>query len=258
MRKLIIVALIISLIIPFFAPITKVVALSPTYDVISIKSDGTNSKIGSFENYLDAKNAMLNYKSTINDVAVIKKDNIVINAAYGIFRPSTSASTLTLYNTQNGSTYISPAYNSDTLLLDYDPDTNRIQIMISGVKGWVSLSAGEIYPISYITSGNISYDINKKYVKILYQNGIRLREGPGTEYKQVGCGGANVCEANQGGIWTSGGAIYEWLNYGDVKTTGGIAWYQVNIDGHVGYIGNTIEDKDVEEFNPSIGVKQDF
>lgn len=256
MKKLITVFLIISLIIPICAPIMTVHAAT-TYTVVSIKSDGSTNKIGTYGNYNDAKSAMLNYKSTIDDVAVIKKDNVIINAAYGIFRPDKSLSTINL-STDYGNGYISPPYNSDTLLLDYDPNTNRVQIMISGVKGWTSLSAGEIYPISYITSGSVSYDTNKKYVKILYKNGIRLREGPGTEYKQIGCNGANTCNASQGGIWTEGGAIYEWLNYGNVTSSNGNEWYQVNINGNIGYIANDPNTKDLEEFIPSTGLKQEF
>lgn len=256
MRKLITIFLIISLIMPICAPIMTVHAAA-TYTVVSIKSDGKTNDIGTYGNYADAKKAMLNYKSTIDDVAVIKKDNVIINAAYGIFRPDKSLSTINL-STDYGNGYISPPYNSDTLLLDYDENTNRVQIMISGVKGWTSLSVGEIYPISYITSGSVSYDANKKYVKILYKNGIRLREGPGTEYKQIGCNGANTCGASQGGIWTEGGAIYEWLNYGNVTSSNGNEWYQVNINGNIGYIANDPNTKDLEEFIPSTGLKQEF
>ena len=257
MKKLINIILIISLIMPIFLPITSVKASTTTYNVVSIKSDGTTNNIGSFDNYNDAKKAMLNYKSTMEDVAVIKKDDVIINAAYGIFRPSISLSTINL-STDYGSGYISPAYDSDTLLLDYDPNTNRVQIMISGVKGWTSLSGGKIYPISYITSGDISYDINKKYVRILYKSGIRLREGPGLSFNQIGCKGANSCGASEGGLFALSGSIYEWLNYGEITSADGYDWYKVNVDGNIGYVANEVATKDLEEFMPSNGIKQNF
>lgn len=231
---------------------------SNSYEVVAVKSDGTITSIGSFNNYNEAKASMLNYESTIDNVAVIKRDGVIVNAAYGIFRPNTASSTINIYS-DYGTGYISPSYSSDTLLLDYNPDNNMVQIMVSGVKAWVSAGAGIIYPISYITNGsNLSYDMNKKYVKILYANGIRLREGPGTNYKQIGCNGATICGSDQGGIWTDGGAIYEWLNYGNVTNDGTNDWYQVSINGHVGYIANNVADRDLEEFIPSVGLRQEF
>ena len=258
MRKLINIIVIFSLIMPYFMPLTTIKASSNKYSVVSIKTDGTTTEIGSYDNYTSAKDAMNNYKSTVNDVAAIKRDGKIVNVKYGIFRPDKSYSTVNLYS-DYGTGYISPGYNSDTLFLDYDPDTNKVQVMISGLKGWISLDKGILYPISYITDGdNSAYDVNKKYVKILYANGIRLREGPGTEYKQIGCNGATTCSSSQGGIWASQGDIYEWLNYGNVTNDGTNDWYQVNIDGNVGYIANEVATKDLEEYIPTAGNKQNF
>lgn len=256
-KKFINIILILSLVIPVFIPLMDIKA-DNSYEVVAIKSDGTVAPIGSFSNYNDAKNSMFGYNSTIDNVAVIKRNGVIVNATYGIFRPNTSSSTINIY-TDYGTGYMAPSYSSDTLFLDYDPNTNMIQIMVSGVKAWVNAGAGIIYPISYITNGsNLSYDINKKYVKILYANGIRLREGPGIDFKQVGCNGATTCGESQGGIWTDGGAIYEWLNYGSVTNDGTNDWYQVNINGNIGYIANNVADRDLEEFIPSQGLKQDF
>lgn len=260
MKRILNILVLFSIVLTIFMPITNIKASSDTYSVVSIKSDGSVNKLGSFDNYSSAFNKLKSYSSTVNDVAVIRKNGKIVYASYGIFRPSTSNSTVNIYS-QNGSylSYISPSYDSDTLFLDYNPNTNMVKIMISGLIGWISLDKGSIYPISYLTDGeSSSYDVNKKYVKILYPNGIRLREGPGTEFKQVGCNGANTCSSSDGGIWATGGSIYEWLNYGSVTNDGTNDWYKVNINGNIGYIANEVATNDLEEYNPNIGNKQDF
>lgn len=260
LKKLLNILVLFSIILTIFMPLTYIKADTNTYSVVSIKSDGSINELGSYNDYNSAFNKMKEYNSNVNDVAVIRKNGKIVYTSYGIFRPSTSNSTIKIYS-DNGSylSYISPSYNSDTLFLDYNPSTNKVKIMISGLTGWVSLDQGDIHPISYITDGTSStYDKNKKYVKILYPNGIRLREGAGTDFKQVGCNGAHTCSSQDGGIWASGSSIYEWLNYGNVTNDGTNDWYQVNINGNIGYIANEVATKDLEEFNPNIGQKQDF
>lgn len=258
MKKLINILVIFSLMLPYFMPIMNIKASTNEYIVVSIKNDGTTTEIGKYDNYTSAKEAMNKYNSNINDVAAIKRNGVIVNVKYGIFRPSTSNVTVNIYSDYSTG-YISPGYNTDNLFLDYDPDTNKVQVMVSGLKGWLILDKGTIYPISYITDGDdSSYDASKKYVKILYANGIRLREGPGTEYKQIGCNGATTCSSSQGGIWASQGSIYEWLNYGNVTNDGTNDWYQVNINGNIGYIANEVATKDLEEYIPNVGNKQNF
>ena len=258
MKRIYSIIIILSLILPYFYPLSSVLADNVVYVVSHIKSDGTCDDIGTYNNFDSAKNAMNSYNSTLEDVAVIKRNNKIVYAKYGIFRPNTS-NVITTFNTDYGSRYISPAYDTDTLFLDYDPESNKVKMMLSGASGWISLDQGDIYPISYITSGTgASYDTNKNYVKILYQYGIRLREGPGTNYKQVGCNGSNTCSSSQGGIWADGGSIYEWLNKNNVTNDGTNDWYQVNIGGNVGYIANEVAAGDLEIFNPSIGNKQNY
>lgn len=260
MRRWLNILVLFSIIMTIFMPIINIKASTNSYSVVSIKSDGSINEIGTFNDYSSAFNKMKEYKSNIDDVAVIKNNNKIIYASYGIFRPSDSNSIVKIYG-DDGSYlgYISPSYNSDTLFLDYNPNNNMVKIKISGLTGWISLEKGYIHPISYLTDGtSSSYDVNKKYVKILYQNGIRLREGAGTEYKQVGCNGAHTCSSANGGIWALGSSIYEWLNYGNVTNDGTNDWYQVNINGNIGYIANEVATNDLEEFIPSIGNKQTF
>lgn len=260
MRRCLNILVLFSIILTVFMPITYIKADTNTYSVVSIKSDGSINEIGSFSDYNSAYNKMNEYNSNMDDVAVIKNNGKIIYAKYGIFRPSDSNTILKIYSSDGTYLgYISPAYNSDTLFLDYNSSNNMVKIKISGLTGWVSLDSGSIHPISYLTDGdNLSYDTSKKYVKILYQNGIRLREGPGTDYKQIGCNGANTCSSSSGGIWATGDAIYEWLNYGNVTNDGTYDWYQVNINGNIGYIGNEVATNDLEEYNPSLGNKQTF
>lgn len=258
MKKIYSLILIFAMLFSYFAPLYPVSAATETYIVASVKSDGTVKDIGKYNDFSSAKAALDKYNSTLDDVAVIKRNDVIVYTKYGIFRPSAS-NTIITFNTDYGSRYISPAYDSDTLFLDYDPSTNKAKIMISGAVGWISLNQGTVYPISYITTGTgSSYDTSKNYVRIIYQNGIRLREGPGTNYKQVGCNGSVTCSSSQGGIWAEGGAIYEWLNKGSVTGDGTNDWYQVKINGNVGYIANEVATHDLEEYNPKTGNKQNF
>lgn len=258
MKKFISIILIFAFIFPYFMPLSTVFAASDEYEVISIKSDGSVSEIGKYDEYNSAKTAMNNYKSTESDVAAILRNGVLVYVKYGIFRPNASYSTLT-FSSDYGSRYISPTYNNDAVFLDYDPSTNKVQFMVSGVKGWTSVENGMIYPISYITDGSTTgFDPNKKYVKILYSGGIRFREGPGTDYNQIGCNGANRCTTAQGGMWASVGSIYEWLNYGNVVSNEGYDWYQVKINGKVGYIANEVATNDLEEYNVTLGTKQNL
>lgn len=247
MKKIINIVLIIALIMPYFRFLT-VFATSNEYVVQSIKDDGTITDIGTYSNYGEAKKAMNNYKSTITDTAVIKRNGKIVSAAYGIFRPDASLSTLTV-SSDYGSRYFSPAYNSDTLFLDYNPDNNKVQIMISGVKAWVNVDNGIVYPISYISDGDNTYDQNKKYVKINSQSVLRLREGPGTNYQHIGCANALSCaKEDLTSMWADGGSIYEWLNYGQVVNDGTYNWYQINVDGTIGYVASLISSPYLEEY----------
>ena len=166
LKKLLNILVLFSIILTIFMPLTYIKADTNTYSVVSIKSDGSINELGSYNDYNSAFNKMKEYNSNVNDVAVIRKNGKIVYTSYGIFRPSTSNSTIKIYS-DNGSylSYISPSYNSDTLFLDYNPSTNKVKIMISGLTGWVSLDQGDIHPISYITDGTSStYDKNKKYV----------------------------------------------------------------------------------------------
>lgn len=237
MKKIMNIVLVVALIMPYFLFLT-VFASSDTYVVQGIKANGDVVNIGTYNNYNDAKQAMNNYKSSITDTAVIKRNGKIVNTTYGIFRPNPSLSTLTI-STDYGSRYFSPSYNSDTLLLDYNPNNNQVLIMISGVKGWVNVDNGTVYPISYISDGDNTYDPNKKYVKINNSSDLRLREGPGTNYQHVGCANALSCASGDAtSMWAYGGNIYEWLNYGKLVDDGTYLWYQVNVNGTTGYVAS--------------------
>ncbi len=258
MKKLLSILLIFAFLSPYFMPLSIVFAATDEYAVIAIKSNGSVTEVGKYSEYSSAKTAMNNYNSTESDVAAITRNGVLVYVKYGVFRPNADYSTLT-FSSDYGSRYISPNYNNDAVFLDYDPSTNKVEFMLSGVRGWTSVENGMIYPISYITDGsNTSFDPNKKYVRILYSGGIRFREGPGTNYNQIGCNGANRCTTAQGGMWATVGAIYEWLNYGNVVSNEGYDWYQVKINGKVGYIANEVATHDLEEYSVNLGTKQDL
>ena len=252
MKKILSLILIFAFVFSYFTPLSTVIAETPSYEVVSIKNDGSVNNIKTFSDYSSAKKEANNYKSTVNDVAVIKKNGKIIYAKYGIFRVNSNTTIITM-STEYGDRYFSPDYNTDLLFLDYDVNSNKVKVMLSGVVGWLSLDVGNIYPISYITSGNL-LDTTKKYVKMV-QGSVRLREGPGTNYKQIGCNGSLTCGS---GIFASAGSIYEWLNSGSVTNDGTYDWYQVIINGNTGYIANDPKDIYLSEYDASIEQKQDF
>ena len=273
MRKILNILVLFSIILTIFMPLTYIKADTNTYSVESIKSDGSINELDSYNDYNSAFNKMKEYNSNVNDVAVIRKNGKIVYTSYGIFRPydyitiddnnKKAIDTIDIYSSDGAWIgYISPAYNSDTLFLDYNPSNNMVKIMISGLTGWVSLDKGEIHPISYITDGTSSiYDKNKKYVNILYPTGLRLREGAGIDFNQVGCNGANRCTSSTGGIFASAGEVYEWLDnekIENITNNANYAWYKVNVNGNIGYIGNEIAANDLVEFNPTTGNKQEF
>lgn len=270
LKKLLNALVLFSIILTIFMPLTYIKADTNTYNVVSIKSDGSINELGYYNDYNSAFNKMKEYNSNVNDVAVIRKNGKIVYTSYGIFRPydyitiddnnKKAIDTIDIYSSDGAWIgYISPAYNSDTLFLDYNPNTNMVKIMISGLTGWVSLDKGEIHPISYITDETTPiYDKNKKYVKILYPTGLRLREGAGIDFNQVGCNGANRCD---GGVFASAGKVYEWLDnekIENITNNANYAWYKVNVNGNIGYIGNEIAVNDLVEFNPTTGNKQEF
>ncbi len=226
------------------------------YKVVVIHSDGTIENIATYSNYDEAYNTMINYDSTLTSVSSIYRNGQLVNAEYGVFRFNTS-STVT-FDTDYGTRYVSGSYNSEAALINYDPNTNKVEIKISGVVGWVNLSQGQVQPISYLSSSNSSlgYDSNKSYVEVVSTSNLRFREAPGTSSTQIGCSaGVSSCST---GVTISKGNIVEWVNKGNVVNVGGYDWYQVVYNGTTGYVASDPSSVYVQEFIPVLSTKLDF
>lgn len=183
-----------------------------TYQVDVSYADG-DVKLSCHANYTDALNAMNNYPSTDKNVAVIKKNNMIINAKYAIAKIDVvnngelgckTDGVKNLYKTslaarnqsaQPGSpdflTYIATTWGADAAFLNYDPTYDTVNIKISGATGWLRKSDANIIPISKFYGATFNYQSNRPKIKAI-KDGITLRSDHSTSASKVGTYTANT------------------------------------------------------------------
>lgn len=206
-----------------------------TYVVSVISSTGNESVVGTYTDYAAAKNAMNNYPSTENNVAVIKENGKIVNAKYAIVRLNFDRNSPLAENGNNehrlyptsssGEVYttVHAAYGNDAAFIDYDPygGTNgRIKIKISGYTGWMNAPYATIVPISqleasaWIASLDTSWlaETSGTQVKVMSAPRIGIRENPSTSANVVG--------------YTSQGNVY---TFTEKKFDGKYTWYHVKL-----------------------------
>lgn len=161
-----------------FIPTFFYVKADNAYVVSIVKSNGNIDTIGTYDDYNSAKNAMNNYDSNSNNVATIYKNGTIINSRYATATLLGSDNINLYVNAGDSSayTYTNPYYGRDAAFIDYDPNTNRVKIKISGFVGWTSLNNLTINPIS----------TNASSIEIIATDGIRIRSDHGTWASQVG------------------------------------------------------------------------
>lgn len=150
-------------------PILKVEALSPSeitsrkecpvIELAEAKEDGSLLKVECYETYQDAKNIM---NTTENDNLVIIENGIIIDAKYAVIDydisyPSGHKGYIDIYKNSTGNTtdgYIRSSTPDDAAMIDYDYNSKRVKIKVSGIIGWInkydgSLKLYDIVPLSW-------------------------------------------------------------------------------------------------------------
>ena len=148
-------------------------------ELANAKTDGGIEKVGCYDDYNAALTAM---KNSTNDNAILIKDGVIINAKYALVDYDcgfTNASTkyVRVYSSATStkqSAYIRTADNmaDDAVMLDYDYNTKRVKIKISGITGWIDKNDNsevtyDIVPLAWVktpqtyevTSNSISHKL---------------------------------------------------------------------------------------------------
>lgn len=239
MKKLLKIILCITIVLsnftPFFA--TNAKAAGNTYEVfVGYPSDDHNHldkydrSLGTYSTYSEALNQMNSYPSTELAVAYIKKNGIVVNAAYGIAQQDVINGveqkgdvTRSIYSTpeaahdqnaeytSNWLTYIAGSWGNDSILLDYDDTYDVVKVKISGIVGYVKRSQVLIKPISRYYGATFNYSDNFTKITINTDSCLNIRSSAGIKDDNLTgrqtCKGdkynyyANATEKKDGYIW---------------------------------------------------------
>lgn len=154
----------------FIFPTSKVKALYP-YEITSrvecpiielaeAKEDGSLVKVECYDNYQAAKDVM---NATENDNLVIIETGVIIDAKYAVVDydidyPSGHKGYIDIYTSSSNSTkngYIRASSADDAAMIEFDYNTKRVKIKISGITGWINKYDGtlklyDIIPISWV------------------------------------------------------------------------------------------------------------
>ena len=139
MKKIINILLIINILFCYICPISfNVKALEDEYIVSVLDKSGNVTELGRYSDYNEAKIKMNEHNSNSSNVAVIYRSGNLINAKYAMvkFKPG---NVLYLYPTSTSNSYYTATHTSyglDAAFIDYDPNTNRVKLKISGFTGW--------------------------------------------------------------------------------------------------------------------------
>ncbi len=179
------VVLLIFLILFFFVMPNSVLATS-TYKVYTVDKAGTPTNEETFDNYTSAYNKMITYEASANLVAVIKKNDVIVNASYALAKSTgTSSDLIYLYTSENLSgeyTYITGRNTYlDMAFLEFNDTYNSVKIKISGFTGWVSLSNVNIIPISTISKTYVVVNNDNVYTN----DGVLLDKNGAYEYDAI-------------------------------------------------------------------------
>ncbi len=129
----------------------------PNFEVALARSDGLD-KIQCYDTYDQAKAAM---DADPRDDVIIIEHGVVINAKYAVIDyDSDRRNIIYVYNSSTSNThnghYILSTSPDDAVVLDYDYNTKRIKIKVSGLTGWIDKKRGaadiyDVVPLVWMT-----------------------------------------------------------------------------------------------------------
>lgn len=167
MKKIfnVIIFIISVLIVLNFSMMVTAEYVEPVYTVYSINKDGLKTQIGeATTDYSVAENLMNNYSNSITDVAVIYKDDRLINAYYGIVKLKDTTIAIYSPETKNLYTYTHGSYGKDAAFLGYDNTDDLYKIRISGYTGFISSGSAEIIPLSSLATNYVMINAPNVYL----------------------------------------------------------------------------------------------
>lgn len=219
MKKILNVILVINILFCYFFPIGfNVKAEGQEYIVSVLNKKGEIQELGKYTDYNEAKKKMNEHQSNSESVAVIYRDGKLINAKYAMAKliPDSVAR---LYQEPTKSyndfyTAVHTSYGSDAAFIDYDPNTNRAKIRISGFTGWIDASYLNIVPIVQLYTNNLRITEN-------IHDALNVREEASTSGRLIG--------------YVVSGQIF---SYSEKISSGGYTWYKINYNGGNGWIAN--------------------
>lgn len=217
MKKILNLFLIFNILFCYLFPIGFCVkATEVEYKVSILNQKGEISDIGTYTNYNEAKKIMNEHDSSSSEVAVIYRNGKLINAKYAMvkFNPG---NVIYLYPESTSNSYytaIHTSYGVDAAFIDYDPNTNRVKLKISGYAGWTDLSYLSIVPITQLYTKNLRITEN-------IWDALTVRTEPSTFGSNMG--------------YVVAGQVF---SYTEKKDNGGYTWYKINYNGNYGWIAN--------------------
>ena len=187
-----------------------------TYIVNEVRSDGILTQLSSTEDYNEAKQVMNNHNSSSDCVAVLYKNGHTVNAKYAVvkFKPEQF---IKLYQNRTDSsyyTYMHTSYGMDAAFIDYDPNTNRVKLKISGFTGWTDLGSLIIDPITNLYANNLRITEN-------IVDALNVRSEPSSSGNYIG--------------YVTAGQVF---SYTETRDNAGYTWYKINYNGGYGWIAN--------------------
>lgn len=120
-------------------------AVCPKIELATAKEDGSLESISCHETYEEAKNLM---NTTDDDNLVIIESGLIIDAKYAVIdyeigypsnHPRKVTNTYIDKNSNVTNGYIKGGTPDEAVLIDYDYNTKRVKIKISGLTGWMNL-----------------------------------------------------------------------------------------------------------------------
>lgn len=219
MKKILNVILIINILICYLFPIGFSVKADGIEYVVSIlNKKGEIEEIGKYADYNEAKKKMNEHQSNSDSVAVIYRDGKLVNAKYAMvkFIPGDVAR---LYQEPTKDyndfyTSIHTSYGLDAAFIDYDPNTDRVKVKISGFTGWVDASYLNIVPIVQLYTNNLQITEN-------ISDALNVRESTNSSSNKIG--------------YVVAGQVF---SYTEKTTSNGYTWYKINYNGSYGWIAN--------------------
>lgn len=219
MKKVLNILLIINILFCYLFPIgMNVKAEGQEYVVSVLNKNGNIEELGKYSDYNEAKTKMNAHNSNSNSVAVMYRNGKIINAKYAMAKliPGDVAR---LYQESTKSyndyyTAVHTSYGLDAAFIDYDPNTNRAKIRISGFTGWIDANYLNIVPIVQLYTNNLRITEN-------IQDALNVREEASTSGRLIG--------------YVVSGQIF---SYSEKVSSGGYTWYKINYNGGNGWIAN--------------------